>query len=102
MLSQKNSEVKIKCDICLYVLVNRQTCHSLLFQSGFDTTKEFVRGDDILDIWFDSGSSWATVLKGWQSLRLHLFNVVVGLTVVVIVKPFFIEITKGHFHCFSV
>ena len=80
--------MKIKCDVCLYVIVSRQTYHSLLFQSGFDTTKEFVRGDDILDIWFDSGSSWATVLKGWPSLRLHSFNIV-GLTVIVIVKAMF-------------
>lgn len=36
---------------------------SVIQESGFDTEKEFVRGDDILDIWFDSGSSWATVLK---------------------------------------
>jgi len=25
---------------------------------------EYVRGDDVLDIWFDSGVSWASVLTG--------------------------------------
>ncbi|XP_076441807.1 LOW QUALITY PROTEIN: isoleucine--tRNA ligase, mitochondrial-like [Babylonia areolata] len=27
------------------------------------TPKDYVKGEDILDIWFDSGSSWASVLK---------------------------------------
>jgi isoleucyl-tRNA synthetase len=25
---------------------------------------DFIKGEDILDIWFDSGVSWATVLPG--------------------------------------
>ncbi|XP_077977648.1 isoleucine--tRNA ligase, mitochondrial-like [Glandiceps talaboti] len=36
---------------------------SVLSKSGVDEQREFIRGDDILDIWFDSGSSWAHVLK---------------------------------------
>ena len=49
-------------NICEYA--SQQCDHLIMFQSGFDASKEFVRGDDILDIWFDSGSSWAAVLKG--------------------------------------
>ncbi|XP_055956965.1 isoleucine--tRNA ligase, mitochondrial [Patella vulgata] len=37
--------------------------HSLLEQLGPDVVNELVKGEDILDIWFDSGTSWATVLK---------------------------------------
>lgn len=25
---------------------------------------DYVRGEDVLDIWFDSGTSWAAVLQG--------------------------------------
>lgn len=25
---------------------------------------DYVRGEDVLDIWFDSGASWAAVLEG--------------------------------------
>ena len=32
-------------------------------QSGKSTEEEFERGVDIMDIWFDSGSSWASVLE---------------------------------------
>ncbi len=35
-----------------------------VFQSGFPVDAEFERGQDILDIWFESGVSWATVLTG--------------------------------------
>ena len=27
------------------------------------TCDDFVRGEDILDIWFDSGSTWKTVVE---------------------------------------
>ncbi|KAK2161356.1 hypothetical protein LSH36_118g05020 [Paralvinella palmiformis] len=33
-------------------------------QSGFSADREFQRGSDVLDIWFDSGSSWGCVLEG--------------------------------------
>nr|XP_032803688.1 isoleucine--tRNA ligase, mitochondrial isoform X1 [Petromyzon marinus] len=33
-------------------------------KSGVKGDVEFVRGDDIMDIWFDSGTSWASVLEG--------------------------------------
>ncbi|XP_038048865.1 isoleucine--tRNA ligase, mitochondrial-like [Patiria miniata] len=35
---------------------------SLIPKSG-SKSKDFVKGEDILDIWFDSGSSWSHVLK---------------------------------------
>ncbi|XP_013389481.1 isoleucine--tRNA ligase, mitochondrial [Lingula anatina] len=35
----------------------------VLEKSGFDPNAVYVKGEDILDIWFDSGTSWATVLK---------------------------------------
>ncbi|XP_071791393.1 isoleucine--tRNA ligase, mitochondrial-like [Asterias amurensis] len=34
----------------------------VLAKSGY-SAEDFVKGEDILDIWFDSGSSWAHVLK---------------------------------------
>ena len=37
---------------------------NVVCQSGADPDKEYVRGSDVLDIWFDSGVSWATVLAG--------------------------------------
>ena len=44
------------------VKVYRIICDVL--QSGGDPGKEYIRGDDVLDIWFDSGVSWASVLGG--------------------------------------
>ena len=38
--------------------------------SGFDSSSEFIRGNDVLDIWFDSGTSWASVLKGKAVIAL--------------------------------
>ncbi|CAD5118931.1 DgyrCDS7606 [Dimorphilus gyrociliatus] len=35
---------------------------SIREKGGFRSDTEFVKGSDILDIWFDSGSSWYTVL----------------------------------------
>ena len=35
----------------------------IMFQVGNNETV-YKRGDDILDIWFDSGSTWAAVLGG--------------------------------------
>ena len=40
---------------------------SVVCQSGGDPCKEYVRGSDVLDIWFDSGVSWATVLTGYSA-----------------------------------
>uniref|UniRef100_A0A8C4R000 isoleucine--tRNA ligase n=1 Tax=Eptatretus burgeri TaxID=7764 RepID=A0A8C4R000_EPTBU len=37
--------------------------NALLEKSGKSTEEEFERGVDIMDIWFDSGSSWASVLE---------------------------------------
>ena len=31
-------------------------------------TEDYMRGQDVLDVWFDSGSSWAAVLG------IYLFN----------------------------
>ena len=35
------------------------------------SSRDFIRGDDILDIWFDSGSTWKTVVEAqtgeWRS-----------------------------------
>jgi len=38
---------------------------SAVCQSGGDPYMEYVRGSDVLDIWFDSGVSWASVLSGY-------------------------------------
>ena len=38
---------------------------SAVCQSGGDPHMEYVRGSDVLDIWFDSGVSWASVLSGY-------------------------------------
>lgn len=31
---------------------------------GLGKASDYVKGEDILDIWFDSGISWAAVLSG--------------------------------------
>lgn len=36
----------------------------LLSQSKAGAASDYVRGEDVLDIWFDSGASWAAVLEG--------------------------------------
>ena len=36
----------------------------LLPESMRDSSGDYVRGEDTMDVWFDSGSSWASVLKG--------------------------------------
>ena len=37
---------------------------SALDEAGYTgSVQDFERGKDILDIWFDSGISWATVLR---------------------------------------
>lgn len=33
-------------------------------QSKAGPVTDYVRGEDVLDIWFDSGASWAAVLEG--------------------------------------
>ena len=51
--------------VCLCVSVS---------QSKAGPVSDYVRGEDVLDIWFDSGASWAAVLEGtcgiW-SVLLH-------------------------------
>ena len=41
--------------VCLCVSVS---------QSKAGPVSDYVRGEDVLDIWFDSGASWAAVLEG--------------------------------------
>jgi len=33
---------------------------------------DYVRGEDVLDIWFDSGASWAAVLEGTSAVLKFL------------------------------
>ncbi|CAH1798662.1 unnamed protein product [Owenia fusiformis] len=40
---------------------------SVLIKSGLDPDVDYSKGEDILDIWFDSGVSWAAVLGGKQA-----------------------------------
>ena len=42
----------------------------IIFQAGNGETV-YERGNDILDIWFDSGSTWATVLGG-TDINIHI------------------------------
>ena len=35
-------------------------------------SEDYERGEDILDIWFDSGSSWMPVLPGECELRIEV------------------------------
>lgn len=43
--------------------------------SGVENAADFVRGMDILDIWFDSGVSWSYALEGDQVADLYLEGV---------------------------
>ena len=36
----------------------------LYIQIDVGSSSDFIKGEDILDIWFDSGVSWASVLPG--------------------------------------
>ncbi|KAH3851373.1 hypothetical protein DPMN_093853 [Dreissena polymorpha] len=45
---------------------------SLLDQLGAGKTADYDRGQDILDIWFDSGSSWAAVLGAGKQADVYL------------------------------
>lgn len=38
--------------------------HIFLNQAANPDIQEYVQGQDVLDIWFDSGTSWAHVLEG--------------------------------------
>ena len=38
-----------------------------IVQSKAGPVEDYVRGEDVLDIWFDSGASWAAVLEGKTS-----------------------------------
>ncbi|XP_033101829.1 isoleucine--tRNA ligase, mitochondrial-like [Anneissia japonica] len=40
---------------------------SVIEKSGLDPSRQFIKGEDILDIWFDSGTSWKHVLQGHQA-----------------------------------
>jgi isoleucyl-tRNA synthetase len=44
----------------------------LLAKLGKGVPEDYERGNDILDIWFDSGVSWASVLKGRQAFGWNL------------------------------
>ncbi|KAH8364194.1 hypothetical protein KR084_003491 [Drosophila pseudotakahashii] len=44
---------------------------SILSELGYEA-KDLVKGSDILDIWFDSGSTWSAVLKGDKVADLYL------------------------------
>ena len=35
-----------------------------VFKSKEGDVTDYERGQDVLDIWFDSGASWAAVLQG--------------------------------------
>lgn len=39
-------------------------------QSKAGPVSDYVRGEDVLDIWFDSGASWAAVLQGTAQTSL--------------------------------
>lgn len=41
-----------------------------LSQSKAGAVSDYVRGEDVLDIWFDSGASWAAVLEGTFEISL--------------------------------
>ncbi|XP_052785641.1 isoleucine--tRNA ligase, mitochondrial-like [Mya arenaria] len=45
---------------------------SLLDQGGHGKCGDFEKGGDILDIWFDSGSSWAAVLARGQQADVYM------------------------------
>lgn len=52
---------------------------SLLFlwcvcQSKAGPVTDYVRGEDVLDIWFDSGASWAAVLEGTCENPFNFFS----------------------------
>lgn len=41
-------------------------------QSKAGPVTDYVRGEDVLDIWFDSGASWAAVLEGTSESFSHV------------------------------
>lgn len=41
-------------------------------QSKAGAATDYVRGEDVLDIWFDSGASWAAVLEGTSESFSHV------------------------------
>ncbi|XP_071164030.1 isoleucine--tRNA ligase, mitochondrial-like isoform X1 [Mytilus edulis] len=45
---------------------------NILTKMGLGKASDYVKGEDILDIWFDSGISWAAVLSGEQKADLYL------------------------------
>lgn len=54
----------------------------LFFQSKAGPVSDYIRGEDVLDIWFDSGASWAAVLEGttetsftWPNMNGFIFQV---------------------------
>ena len=52
------------------LLFSASPCVSLQSKAGPVT--DYVRGEDVLDIWFDSGASWAAVLEGTSKCVLHV------------------------------
>ena len=50
-------------------------------QSGYNADDEFIKCSDVLDIWFDSGSTWASVLEGKVRLTIiTTYNALVQLS----------------------
>lgn len=57
---------------CLFTVISLCVC---LHQSKAGPVTDYVRGEDVLDIWFDSGASWAAVLKGTtETLIVKLYK----------------------------
>lgn len=54
--------LSIIVDICWPA--NEPFCCACVHQSDAGPVTDYVRGEDVLDIWFDSGASWAAVLEG--------------------------------------
>lgn len=44
----------------------------LVSKMGLGRSSDFIKGEDILDIWFDSGASWAAVLQDNKKADLYL------------------------------
>lgn len=63
--------------IYFIVSVLRYVCTVCFYQSKAGPVSDYVPGEDVLDIWFDSGASWAAVLEGGpQSLYSTIFNLI--------------------------
>ncbi|XP_060559788.1 isoleucine--tRNA ligase, mitochondrial-like isoform X2 [Ruditapes philippinarum] len=53
---------------CWWSMSNKELLpDELLKQNGLGASDDYTKGEDILDIWFDSGASWAAVLGDKQA-----------------------------------